>query len=446
MHLLLTAKPTRFIWIVFFSLLINSAQHIYIRYHYINIKLLFLFPINACMLKNKLLSLLLLLSTCISAQTSPSDTLLSNNKDLGDVFHSLFHKHIVHHKEDSAKKYYISFIPAAGYSLQTGWAAVISGNLAFKNSSSPTQKESSITSSFTYSQYNQTIIPFIANIWTKDNKLNFTTDFRFIQYPSDIYGLGGRTDPNQGYTINFTGLKLHQSVQKQIANNLYVGLGLYYDQYWNIKALDSLKRNIAHRLANKLGTAEISSGVALKFLYDSRLNQINPQQGFYANMVYRPSFKFLGSDENWESLLADVRTYLPFPRSSHNILAFWGLAWLSVGSNTPPYLMLPSTGWDENYNTGRGYIQGRFRGKNMFYAETEYRARLTRNNLVHGVLFLNAEKFSDDLSPTYTIIKPGYGLGIRLNLNKTSSTNVCLDYGFGNNGSRGFFVNIGEVF
>jgi hypothetical protein len=31
-------------------------------------------------------------------------------------------------------------------------------------------------------------------------------------------------------------------------------------------------------------------------------------------------------------------------------------------------------------------------------------------------------------------------------MNKESSTNLSIDYGFGINGSRGFFVNLGEVF
>jgi hypothetical protein len=400
------------------------------------------------MFKNCFFILLFLLTTAtILAQTTTTDTLNSiDTKDLGDVFHGIFHKNKIHSNEGKQKKYYASFIPAAGYALQTGWAGVVSGNLAFKTSKSASQKVSSITTSVTYSQYNQTIIPFIANIWTKNNNLNFTTDIRYIQYPSDVYGLGGRTDPNQGYTINFTGLKFHQTIQKEVGNNLYLGLGYYYDQYWDIQALDSLRKNIARRLSNKLGTSEISSGLAFKLLYDSRLNQINPQQGLYANIVYRPSFKLLGSDESWQSLLIDTRTYTTFPKSTHNTLAFWGLAWLTVGGITPPYLMLPSVGWDDSYNTGRGYIQGRFRGSNMFYAETEYRARLSNNGLLHGVLFCNVEKYSSDLSATYATVKPGYGLGIRLKLNKTSGTNVCLDYGFGNNGSRGFFVNIGEVF
>jgi hypothetical protein len=106
----------------------------------------------------------------------------------------------------------------------------------------------------------------------------------------------------------------------------------------------------------------------------------------------------------------------------------------------------PATGWDDQYNTGRGYIQSRFRGNNMSYLETEYRFGISKNGLVGGILFVNAEKFSDELSATYKSILPGYGLGLRLKLNKYSKTNICLDYGFGNNSSQGFFVNLGEVF
>ena len=49
--------------------------------------------------------------------------------------------------------------------------------------------------------------------------------------------------------------------------------------------------------------------------------------------------------------------------------------------------MLPSTGWDKTFNTGRGYIQGRFRSNNMLDAETEYRIQLTQKRIIwHGRL------------------------------------------------------------
>jgi hypothetical protein len=155
----------------------------------------------------------------------------------------------------------------------------------------------------------------------------------------------------------------------------------------------------------------------------------------------------MGSDNNWQSLLIELRKYIRFPNNSKNILAFWSYNWLTLGKGRPPYLLLPSTGWDDFYNTGRGYIQGRYRGKDMLYFETEYRFGITKNGLLGGVVFANAESFSREISKQQlAFIAPAAGLGIRIRLNKFSGANLCVDYGFGTDGSRGISVNLGEVF
>jgi len=370
----------------------------------------------------------------------------SLERDLVDVTHKLFRKK---NKIDSTQirqphKYNLAIVPAVGYTLQTGFAGIVSANVGYFNNGS--SKISSITTSVTYSQYQQTIVPLVIDIWTKNDKFNIVSDNRFIDYPSSIYGLGGRTDPNKGHTIDFIGLKLHESVLMSVGKNIYAGLGYYYDQFWNIRALNPATRRINTIITKELGYDETASGPVVKFLYDNRENQINPSKGLYANVVLRNSFTFLDGDQNFQSLLIDVRKYLPFPHKySKNTLALWSYNWLTV-SGTPPYLLLPSTGWDDQYNTGRGYIQGRFRGKNMVYLEGEYRYRITRNGLIGGVVFANVENFSGDLSQQYNALLPGYGLGVRIKLNKHSGTNLCVDYGFGKNGSGGFYVNIGEVF
>ena len=389
-----------------------------------------------------------------SGQNSNIKTLLSetqNEKDIRDYVKFSHKKNADVDTIPQIGKNFFSIVPALGYTLQTGFAGIISANLAYYNSSQPSQKISSLNTSFTYSQYNQSIVPFTANIWTKGNKLNFITDCRFIDYPSDVYGLGGKrisvdSNANVGYTIDFQGLKIHQTVMFSIAKNMYVGIGYYYDQFWDIKAIDSLKRNVIHLLKRDLGTSELASGLAFRYLYDSRLNQINPNQGLYFNVVLRDNFKFLSSDDNWASLQADVRGYTRFPKSSKNVLGFWALAWTTLSKNSPPYLLLPSTGWDDQYNSGRGYVQGRFRGNNMYYFEDEYRFRISRNGLIGGVLFTNVQCFSGELSKQYENFNFGYGVGLRIKLNKFSGANLCVDYGFGENGSRGFFVNLGEVF
>jgi hypothetical protein len=119
------------------------------------------------------------------------------DKDMGDVLRSK--KKTALQKKTPASGsgvYHYSMVPAIGYTLQTGFAGIASVNLAYNNDTSSDIKLSSITTSITYSQYNQTIIPLQADIWTKGNKINFISDNRYIAYPSDVYGLGGRTDPN----------------------------------------------------------------------------------------------------------------------------------------------------------------------------------------------------------------------------------------------------------
>lgn len=389
-----------------------------------------------------------------SVQNNNPNTLLAkkqSDKDIRDVIKFSHKKNKVVDTVPQIGKNLFSIVPALGYTLQTGFAGIISANLAYYNSAQTNQKISSISTSFTYSQYNQSIVPFTADIWTKGNKINFITDCRFIDYPSSVYGLGGKrisvdSNANVGYTIDFAGMKVHQTVMFSVAKNMYAGIGYYYDQFWGIKALDSLKRNAAYLLKRDLGTNELASGLAVRFLFDSRLNQINPDQGLYVNVVLRDNFKFLGSNTDWTSMQTDVRGYTRFPKSSKNVLGFWALAWTTLSKNSPPYLLLPSTGWDDQYNSGRGYIQGRFRGDQMYYFEDEYRFRISRNGLIGGVLFTNFQYFSGSLSQQYQSLKIGYGLGLRIKLNKYSGANLCVDYGFGENGSQGFFVNLGEVF
>ncbi len=368
-------------------------------------------------------------------------------KDLTDVVSHLFHKNKANKLDTlhNPRKYNYSIVPAAGYTLQTGFAGIVSANLGFYNYEENDAKLSNIASSITYSEYNQVILPLNANIWFNKGNYNFVSDNRYISYPSSIYGLGGRTDPNKARTINFSGLKLHNKLVKSFSTNWLAGLGLYYDQFWDISVLDPTTKKISTLIQKELGKSETAVGPIADILYDSRTNQINPDKGTFFTLLYRYNATQLGSDNDWQSLIIDTRKYFKFPENSQNILAFWNLEWLTL-SGKIPYLIMPSTGWDDQYNSGRGYIQSRFRGRNMSYLESEYRFQISRNGLFGGVVFANVQSYSGDLSSTYATLLPGYGAGLRFKINKHSRTNICLDYGIGKNGSGGFYVNLGEVF
>lgn len=359
-----------------------------------------------------------------------------------DVYHSLFHKKDVDVRDEG--KFHNAPFPAAGYTLQTGFAVVLSDNLAFSTGDS-TAKTSDIATNVTYSQYNQIIAPLIADIWTKGNKYNIIADWRYMKYPSTTFGLGGHTQYSDGYTIDFSYIKLHTAVLKNVARNLYAGLGFYYDYFWDIREVSPPPGVVTSFERYGLTKTETSVGPAVRMVYDSRTNPINAFNGFYANVVFHPSFTWLGSDGNNTMMQIDLRKYISLNHSHRNILALWSFNWLTMGEKTP-YLLLPSTGWDDMFNTGRGYIQGRYRGNDMTYLEVEDRITVSRNGLFGIVVFANAESFKRNLASKYNTIIPAAGAGIRLKLNKHSGANICVDYGVGLDGSKGFAVNLGEVF
>lgn len=342
-------------------------------------------------------------------------------------------------------RYHVSLAPGIGYSLSTGFGAIIASNVAFYTTNSEAAKLSNMFADVVYTQNNQFIAHTQGNIWTKNNKFNIVTDWRYLKYPQKTYGLGGHTNLEKSYDQDYQYLRLYTTVLKSIGNNFYAGFGYSLDYHWNISETGGDSTVVSDAKAYGLASKSVSSGLNFNLLYDNRDNSINPDRGAYISVLYRPSFTFMGSDLNWQSLRVDIRKYVRFPASSENVLAFWSFNWLTLQGN-PPYLDLPSTGWDPYNNSGRGYIQGRFRGKNMLYLETEYRFKVSRNGLFGGVVFANAESFSELITNKFEVISPAAGFGARFKFNKNSKTNVAIDYGFGAGGSQGFFVNLGEVF
>ena len=94
------------------------------------------------------------------------------------------------------------------------------------------------------------------------------------------------------------------------------------------------------------------------------------------------------------------------------------------------------------------YAEGHFRGDRLLYAELEYRASLTRNNLIGMVVFLNATTVSDRTSGQrlFDRVAPGGGAGLRVLFSKESRTNLCIDVGFGERGARGLYFGLQEAF
>jgi outer membrane protein assembly factor BamA len=252
--------------------------------------------------------------------------------------------------------------------------------------------------------------------------------------------------------MDYNYLRVSEIMLRKITGSFYLGGGYIMDYHTDISiqptengTVSDYLNYIPKKIPYEPYRHTTSSGFTINGQYDTRDSPINASDGMYASFEFRENLKDLGSTSTWSSLILDVRKYVNFPAGSKNVLAFWSYDWLTL-SGKPPYLDLPSTLWDASTNAGRGYIQGRFRGAQMVYAETEYRYRITRNGLIGGVVFLNAETFSAAPGTGLQTIQPALGPGLRIKLNKISKTNIDIDYGFGTQGSRGLFVNVGELF
>jgi hypothetical protein len=340
-------------------------------------------------------------------------------------------------------KILVSVFPAVGYSLSNGVTFILASNFSFYTDNPNTTNLSVITFNPLYSLKQQFIAPLISSIWLANNKINLLGDYRFYQYPSLTYGLGGKRLLSQSDSVDYSYIKVSQEVLYAIAHNLYGGAGYDLDYHYNIENFS----NDDHQYIRYTDGASItsSSGLIARLKYDTRTNINNPKDAFYADFTYRDNLTALGSTNNWQEITLEFRKYISLSKHPSNVLAFWSWNEFTYGGHVP-YFDLPSTGWDEYSNTGRGFIQGRFRGSDIVYLEGEYRFDILRNGLLGGVVFCNGESVPNYPSNQFQTIHVGKGIGLRIKLNKYSDTNLCIDYGWGDGGSQGFAFNVAEVF
>jgi hypothetical protein len=375
---------------------------------------------------------------------------------------------------------YVAAIPVIGYAPAYG--AVIGANLQIGMflGDPETTTISSFKTNFFYTSNNQIVLNASLVALSAENEWELQGDYRLYFYNQSTYGLSTNTaGVANGISIggigstaavpgaqpmNFNLVRFQQAALKKVWRHLYVGGAYLLNSYWNIDDLlldlsatpPVVTSHYAYSTVEGFSTQSYAvSGAAVQFLWDSRDSTINAYRGWYANLSFQGSPTWLGSSQDSTSLFAEFRYYLGLsPSVPRNVLAFWLYSW-DITSGRQPYLTLPSNGWDLDGNTGRGYVQGRFRGTSWIYAETELRMRLSNDGLWGAVAFLNAQTMSRPSTsyagtsfpavPLFEQIRPAGGLGLRLMMNKESRTNIRMDVAVGYNSFAVYFGS-GEAF
>jgi len=406
--------------------------------------------------------------------TAAQDSTILQQKDLVDVLNNL-RKTKPASKSDQLiqKKLYYAPLPIIGYGPAYGF--IVGGGLSISSllGNAATTRISSGLMNLNFTTHQQMYLNFRTNIYRPDDEWILQGDWRFMLYAQPTYGLGISDAPIPKFIFGINGIetdedpreqpmrfnyiRFHEDAYKKISRSLYAGIGIGIDYHFNISdqklSIDTpallLTSHYLYSKLNGFNTERYSTnGVTLNVLYDSRDNAINPYKGSYAQLSFHANPTWLGSSKASTSVFIDYRSYLRLIASKpENILAFW--AWGQfLTSGKMPYLALPSLGWDMYSRSGRGYVQGRIRGENIFYAEAEYRFPLTANGFWGGVLFANGTTASNSYTGQhlFSALAPGYGAGIRLKMSKKTRTNIGMDLGFGRFNSGGIYFNLQEAF
>jgi hypothetical protein len=370
--------------------------------------------------------------------------------DVGDLWRMVHHKDA---SEDDTRKKFLVVAPSIGSKPSTGLNGGFSSNIAFFLGDPATTHISSLSSGLKVSEKKQTLSGVKFSAFSKNDRWFFQGDNRLSWTSQNTYGLGGDTLSVDAENVKYDQFRFFETVYRSVKPGLFVGFGVDVSDHTNVRpgtgALSTWDESAYVTYNEKHGFAvdrQTSSGTSAGLIFDTRDNAINPQRGALASASYRTYFDgFLGGDSTWQELYLDARTYKKLTKDGRHKLAFWFLGDLVTGG-TAPYLDLPATASQER--SARGYGEGRFRGEHLLYGEVEYRGGLTSNGLVGLVLFLNTTTVdnSEAGQKLFESFAPGAGFGFRFLLNKRSRTNLCTDYGWGKDGSRGFYLALQEAF
>jgi outer membrane protein assembly factor BamA len=408
--------------------------------------------------------------SCLAQEITGSGDTACIQKDAIDLLRASFG---MKPKPESEKSGSALLIPVIGTNPATGFMVGIGGQYAFKLPGANT-RYSLLSGGVQFTTKNQQLFLIKNSIYTKNNNVFFTGDWRYLVFSQSTYGLGTNaphgslayqynlggletSTDSLAQPIKFNFLRLYQSASFRIGKGMYVGLGYYLDHYFKIQD-EKLRLTPGDSIITSHYSYSLnygfdpvkyySSALNINVILDTRDNIINPYKGHFLMISWNGSVKLLGNKNTASSFSLEWRSFHPVStRNPRHLVAFW-----LMGNFLPegdfPYMILPATAYDQRSRSARGYTQGRFRGNHLVYGEAEYRFPLSPcGGVWGGVLFVNATTANNPKQglALFDSVKPAYGIGLRVMVDKKTRTNLALDVGFGDK-SSGFYLVAAETF
>jgi hypothetical protein len=351
--------------------------------------------------------------------------------------------------EKEPAKGHLTIIPFLSSSPVTGLGFGVAAAGTTQRGEPENTSLSTYTSSFTVTTQSQYALTARHDLRFAGNEWGLTGMARWTKWPSPTWGIGGNTPESAKSTMDYQLVRLYELASRRVFGSLYAGAGYTLDWYFNVSDGPSANGQPTDfsRYPFGTGSTTLNSGPALSLVWDTRDSPVYPTSGIYADFNYTFFPTWLGSGSTWHNVYLDARSYHQL--APWLVLALWTYGTFTFGN--VPYLDLASNGSDPGERAARGYIQGRHIGKSLLYGEAELRFAIWQ--WLGAVAGVNVHSVSDsDVggilgdNPRFRYWYPAVTGGLRLLIVRETRSNLCLDYGVGKQGQRGFYLSFNEAF
>jgi len=323
------------------------------------------------------------------------------------TLHSLFLSELTAQTIDSTqlKKTNWHLYPVAFYTPETDFAFGGLAILLFRLSDQIDSKPSNVRFLGYYtlnSQYSFSVKP---EIYFNNDKCLLESEIYYSKIVDKYYGVGNNTAEIEKPEYDYKNISIQLQAQYEFIKNLRAG---FIYEFKDTK-ISNIREN-PYLLSGEVdgNKGGINSGLGISLRYDSRDNIFYPSGGGFYKLAFIFFNDNIGSDFNYTKSYLDLRRF--FAVAENQILAYQ--FYYNLINGTAPFYDIPPLGGEDIM---RGYYSGRYRDKNYFATQLEYRLRVWWKFGLVGFIGLG-DVASEITKFELKKFKYSYGGGIRLRI------------------------------
>ena len=333
------------------------------------------------------------------------------------------------------KKHKLIALPIVAFTPETDWIFGGAGSLSFRfEGESEESLPSQLLAGGAYTLKKQLLTYLNYQLFFREELYKLYGELGYYIYTYPYFGIGNdlQEEDFENYDASYPRVRINALYLAR--PKLYVGIRYLMD---NFDIRDTEEDGLLERTKVLGVEGGLLSGLGLVFNYESRDNIFYPTKGRFAELVLLSNSKFLGSDFNFQKYSLDASTY--FSNQWKHVLALNFYGEFTLGD--VPFYQMALLGGTRRM---RGYIEGRYRDKQLLILQGEYRMPIFWR--FGAVVFAGAGRVANNLNDlSFENIHYNAGAGIRFMLDTKERLNLRFDVGVGEDGP-GYYLTFGEAF